>query len=112
MTEVTQKYRKKPVDVGAVQFLGWQNALEIHRWCGAFYVPRGAELRLFRRANEYDRGNGNVYADSAPGFLILNMDGAEVRVDERSWIVKYDDGHFEVYSHEEFKQAFDEEPVV
>lgn len=89
---VPQKYRKKPVEVEAFQFLGWRNVEELRRWASGhvFYVPRGYEHRL-RYVQEMD---GSGVRDDAPEFLVITTLDSEARADYGDWIIKGVKGEF------------------
>ena len=86
--------RKKPVLVEAMEFKGWRNASDIHRWCqNVFYVGRAFEHAL-RDEREFDQGNGHVLRD-APEFLaLMTADEGWVRVNVGDWIMKDENGKF------------------
>lgn len=87
-------YRKRPVDIEAVQFLGWRNAESVHKFCPvAFFVPEGAEHRL-RRESERDPGNGHFYPERAPAFMVIRTLEGDMRADLRDWIIRGVEGEF------------------
>lgn len=90
---------KKPEEVEAIQFEGWQNSQNIWEWSpNVFYVPRGYE-HAFRKDNEFDRGNGHIL-DEADAFLVVRLgDGRLVRIDRGWWIIKNELGWLSVVSN-------------
>lgn len=102
------KYLKKPVEIEAVQFKGWQNADEIRKWSPTcFFVPRGYE-HILRRPAEYDRSNGHLLED-ADSFLVIPTLEGEMRADERDWIIRGVQGEFYPCKPEIFAATY--EPV-
>lgn len=101
------RYRKKPVVIEAVQFLGWRNADEIRRWgTDIFYVPPGGEHTL-RHEYEKDRSNGHV--DDAPAFLVIRTLEGDMRADVSDWIIKGIKGEFYPCKPDIFTATYDNE---
>ena len=102
------KYVTKPVEVTAIQFHGWSNAMEIatavateHR---TFFVPQGYE-HPERTDREKDRSTGHV-RDDAPPYLMMVLDGIYQRVDKNLWIVRGLDGSWFAVHDADFKQLY------
>lgn len=80
-------YLTKPVEVAAIQVLGWYNFEAVWEFAiSAMYVPAGYEHAL-RRDDERDPSNGNFYEDRAEQFVVLGTAGGPVRVDVGDWLV-------------------------
>lgn len=104
-------WTKKPVDVEAIQFWGWTEALTLlDTGAPVFYVPEGAEHRM-RRENEHDRGNHHIL-DEATAFLIVMTPDGQERADPGNYIVRDAEGCYSVYLSGPFLDAFDKKPVV
>ncbi|QRY62730.1 hypothetical protein JVX90_00185 [Gordonia sp. PDNC005] len=88
------KYRKKPVVIEAIQFLGWRNAWEVHCFADGttFFVPQEYEHHMrTEREKEVGRSGYDV-----PPFLVVGTLEGPMRADVRDWIVKGVQG--EVYA--------------
>lgn len=106
-----QKFRKLPVVIDAIQFVGWGSAIEIQRWVpGCVYVPRGAEHSM-RHEHEHDRSNGHVYDDIAPPFIVIPTLEGDHRADERDWIVRGVKGEFYPVKPEIFSVTYEAVPA-
>ncbi|GGK32047.1 hypothetical protein GCM10010124_26000 [Pilimelia terevasa] len=81
-------FRKKPVEVEAIQFDGQLASTEdINRLgAGAVYVPRGYEHRM-RYDSEQDRSNGHVL-DDAPPYLVIHTLEGDHRANVGDWIIR------------------------
>lgn len=106
------KARKKPVEVEAFQFTGWNTAELLMQWASDIYfVGRGYEHSL-RREHEHDRGNHHILED-APEFLVVKTVDGPLRVDKCDWVIKDSNGEYSYMAQGDFDVAFDkiEEPV-
>lgn len=113
MTEAPAKFRKKPVEVGAVQFTGdplvtgfitgWIAALEGN---GPVWVRAGQEHSL-RRPAEYDSCNGHCYPEIAPEFLVIHTLEGDMRADLRDWIIRGVAGEFYPCKPDIFAATYD-----
>lgn len=100
------RFVKKPVEIEAIQFKGWQNAEEICRWAPpAIFVPAGYEHHL-RRENEHDRSNGHVLESARPFLIIVTLEG-DMRADERDWIIRGVQGEFYPCKPDIFEQTYE-----
>lgn len=99
-------YRKKPVTVEAIQFLGWRNAAEIADWSGAFYVPRGYDHPM-RHDSEYDRSNMHINEDAREYLVIATLEGNH-RADVGDWIIRGVEGEFYPCKPDIFDATYDE----
>ena len=107
------RYRKKPVEIEAVQFdgteystayiLGWMEGAGAGT---ATYVGRGHEHRL-RRETERDPGNGNFYEDRAREFLVIPTLEGDMRADVNDWIIKGVKGEFYPCKPDIFAATYD-----
>jgi hypothetical protein len=103
-------YRKRPVEVEAIQFTGWPSAEEIQTFApGTVFVPAGYEHRM-RYNHEKDRSNGNVYEDIAPAFLVIHTLEGDHRANIGDFIIRGVQGEFYPCKPDIFAQTY--EPVV
>lgn len=86
------RYRKKPVEIEAIEFRGWNNAREVCEWADAYFVGRGYEHAL-RRESESDRSNGHIL-DDAPPFLVIKTLEGSMRADVGDFVIRGVQGEF------------------
>lgn len=93
-----EKFRKRPVVIGAMQFDGtWTSALDVMRWAlgqpgSTYFVGEGYEHDL-RRESEFDGSTGSVLS-VAPAFLVIPTLEGDHRADRGDWIIRGVQGEF------------------
>lgn len=101
-------YTKKPVDVKAIRFTGWQSAVHIMRWAPAYYVPQGYQHPA-RKPDEIEEGvDGFVARDGAPEFIVIRTLEGDMRGDLDCYVIEGVHGEFYPCEAEIFKKTYDE----
>lgn len=99
-------YRKLPVEVKAIQFVHWSDAIKIMAWCSnAYFVPEGYEHPA-RYKHEYDRSNGDMLA-TAPAFMIIKTLEGDMRANRTDWIIKGIAGEFYPCTNTIFNETYE-----
>ena len=114
MTTPIRDFRKKPVEIQAVQFLDASfSAGFIAGWLGgkALLVDAGKEHRL-RKKHEFDRSNGHCYPENAPAFLVIHTFTGPQRADRGDWIIKDAAGGFYPLDKLTFAATYEEVVVT
>lgn len=118
--DVSTKYRTKPEQVTAIQFIGWTDFNHLHDWCrDVYFVPEGYEHSL-RTSSESDPSNGHTLSN-APSFAVLRdaevveADGSTnrrkyVRVNSGDWVVQVRMGVYTKVHPDDFERFY--EPVT
>lgn len=108
-----QRFRKKPVEIEAVEFLGGpNNATDVIEWIlagngTARYVGRG-EYHPMRYPEELMVANRDIEAcEDAPAFLVIDtLEGAH-RANGGDWIIRGVQGEFYPCKPDIFAETYD-----
>ncbi len=101
----TSKFRKKPVEIEAIQFR--RNALTICEWADNTYVVPPGYDHTMRYSREHDGSTGHVLPD-APAFLVIRTLEGSHRADEGDWIIRGVQGEFYPCKPDIFAATYDE----
>lgn len=104
-----KKFTKKPVEIEAMRFRDWSDALQIMHWAAGtsiYFVPQGYEHSA-RYESELDRSNGHTLQNAQAFLMVRTLEGW-MRASVGDMIIRGIKGEFYPCKPDIFKESYDE----